>query len=98
MTHWLEQIANYVWILAIACWVGAIWLARGRRRQEVRSLGIGFAVVGVLVLLSRWAAGKYFVDNLVAERHGSPCRERRLEHHHAIRSPPPDGLLCPSES
>ena len=31
----------------------------------MRSLGIGFAVVGVLVLLSRWAAGKYFVDNLV---------------------------------
>lgn len=65
VTHWLEQVANFVWILAIACWVGAIWLARGRRRQEVRSLGIGLAVVGVLVLLSRWAAGKYFVDNLV---------------------------------
>ncbi len=65
VTHWLEQIANYIWILAIACWAGAIWLARGRRRQEVRSLGIGFAVVGVLVLLSRWAAGKYFVDNLI---------------------------------
>ena len=65
VTHWLEQVANFIWILALACWVGAIWLARGRRRQEVRSLGIGLAVVGVLVLLSRWAAGKYFVDNLV---------------------------------
>ena len=65
MTHWLEQVANFIWILALACWVGAIWLARGRRRQEVRSLGIGLAVVGVLVILSRWAAGKYFVDNLV---------------------------------
>ena len=65
VTHWLEQIANFIWILAIACWAGAIWLARGRRRQEVRSLGIGFAVVGLLVLLSRWAGGKYFVDNLI---------------------------------
>jgi hypothetical protein len=65
VTHWLEQVANYVWILALACWVGALWLARGRRRQEVRSLGIGLFVVGVLVLLSRWLAGKYVVDNIV---------------------------------
>ena len=65
VTHWLEQVANFVWILALACWVGAIWLARGRRRQEVRSLGIGLFIVGVLVLLSRWLAGKYIVDNIV---------------------------------
>jgi len=65
VTHWLEQVANFVWILALACWVGAIWLARGRRRQEVRSLGIGLFVVGVLVLVSRWLAGKYVVDNIV---------------------------------
>lgn len=66
ITHWLEQVANYVWILALACWVGAIWLARGRRRQEVRALGIGLIVVGVLVLLVRWLAGNYLVDNVVA--------------------------------
>ena len=33
----------------VACWVAAIWLARGRRRQEVRSLGIGLIAVGILV-------------------------------------------------
>jgi hypothetical protein len=65
VTHWLEQIANYIWILAAACFVGAIWLARGRRRQEVRALGIGFVVVGILVLLSRFLAGTYLVDHLV---------------------------------
>ena len=66
ITHWLEQIANFVWIFAVAAWVGAIWLARGRRRQEVRSLGIGLVVVGVIVLVVRWLAGKYVVDQLVA--------------------------------
>lgn len=65
VTHWLEQIANFVWILALACWVGAIWLAQGRRRQEVRSLGIGLMAVGVLVLGARWLAGKYLVDKIV---------------------------------
>ncbi len=67
ITHWLEQVANYVWILALACWVGAIWLARGRRRQEVRALGIGLIAVGVLVLLVRWLAGKYLVDSVVPD-------------------------------
>jgi hypothetical protein len=65
ITHWLEQIANFVWIFAVAAWVAAIWLARGRRRQEVRSLGFGLVAVGLLVLLARWAAGKYFVDHIV---------------------------------
>ena len=65
ITHWLEQIANFVWILALACWFGAIWLARGRRRQEVRSLGIGLMIVGVLVLGARYLAGKYLVDQIV---------------------------------
>ena len=66
VTHWLEQIANFVWILALACFVAAIWLAHGRRRQEVRALGIGFVAVGILVLLARFLAGKYVVNHLVA--------------------------------
>ena len=66
ITHWLEQIANFIWIFAVAAWVGAIWLARGRRRQEVRSLGFGLVAVGLLVLLARWGAGRYFVDHIVA--------------------------------
>lgn len=73
VTHWLEQIANFVWILAVAAWAGAIWLARGRRRKEVRSLGIGLVVVGVLVILVRWAAGKYFVDNVVTTESVRPA-------------------------
>jgi hypothetical protein len=66
VTHWLEQIANFIWIFAVAAWVAAIWLVRGRRRQEVRSLGIGLVAVGVIVLVVRWLAGKYVVDQLVA--------------------------------
>jgi len=73
VTHWLEQVANFVWILAVAAWVGAIWLARGRRRQEVRALGIGLIVVGILVLLARFFAGKYLVDNLVVSETVRPA-------------------------
>jgi hypothetical protein len=73
VTHWLEQIANFVWIFAVAAWVGAIWLARGRRRQEVRALGIGLICVGILVLLARLFAGKYLVDNLVVSETVRPA-------------------------
>jgi hypothetical protein len=73
LTHWLEQIANYIWIFAVACWVGAIWLARGRRRQEVRSLGIGLIVVGVLVILTRYLAGRYFVNHIVVSESVRPA-------------------------
>ena len=91
ITHWLEQIANFIWILALACWFGAIWLARGRRRQEVRSLGIGLMAVGVLVLVARWLAGKYFVDQIVvrATRSGRPRATRGTSSR--TRSPPPAG-------
>ena len=73
VTHWLEQVANFVWLLAVAAWAGAIWLARGRRRQEVRALGISLVVVGILVLLARYFAGKYFVDNLVVSETVRPA-------------------------
>ena len=73
ITHWLEQIANFVWIFAVAAFAGAIWLARGRRRQEVRALGIGLAVVGILVLLVRSLAGNYLVDKLVVSETVRPA-------------------------
>jgi len=79
ITHWLEQIANYIWILALACWIGAIWLARGRRRQEVRSLGIGLVLVGILVLLARWLAGKYVVDHIVVSETVRPAASAAWE-------------------
>ena len=84
ITHWLEQIANFVWIFALAAFVAAIWLARGRRRQEVRSLGIGLVAVGVLVLLARWLAGKYFVDQHRRQRFDAAGGPQRVADHHAV--------------
>ncbi len=72
-THLLEQIANWIWILAVAAWAAAIWLARGRRRQEVRALGIGLIIVGVLVLALRVLLGNYFVDHVVLSESVRPA-------------------------
>jgi len=73
ITHLLEQVANWIWILAVAAWAAAIWLARGRRRQEVRALGVGLVLVGILVLVVRSLAGTYFVDHLVVSESVRPA-------------------------
>jgi hypothetical protein len=45
----------------------AIWLAGPRRRQALRSAGLGFVVAGALVLILRSVAGHAIVNSLVAE-------------------------------
>jgi hypothetical protein len=64
-TRALRFVADWIWALALLCWAGAIWLARGRRRIEVRAMAIGVIVVGVLVLAIRTLLGRYLVDHLV---------------------------------
>jgi hypothetical protein len=51
--------------LAILLFALAIWLARGRRRQVLRSAGWCFVVVGALLLLVRRVGGSEIVDALV---------------------------------
>jgi hypothetical protein len=53
-------------LLAFVLFGLAIFLAGPRRRQALRSVGIGFLVAGVLALIFRALGGHYVVDNLVA--------------------------------
>ncbi len=66
LTQWLKTVADWIWVLALAAWAAAIWLARGRRRLEVRAIAIGFMVTGIAVVVVRSLAGGYLVDQLVA--------------------------------
>jgi Short C-terminal domain len=65
-TQLLKVIASWIWVLALAAFAGAIWLARGRRRIELRAIAIGLVVAGFLLLAVRSLAGRYVVDSLVA--------------------------------
>jgi hypothetical protein len=53
----------------------AIWLAGPRRRQALRSAGLGFVVAGALVLLLRSVAGHAIVSSLVANEANKPAVE-----------------------
>jgi hypothetical protein len=67
VTKLLRTVADWMWLVALAVAALAIWLARGRRRLELRALAIGVFVVGLLMLAVRRFAGDYLVDKLVKD-------------------------------
>jgi hypothetical protein len=64
LTKILRAVSSWMWLVALAVAALAIWLARGRRRLELRALAIGLLVVGLLLLALRRVAGNYLVDGL----------------------------------
>ncbi len=67
LTRILRAVADWMWIVALAVAALAIWLARGRRRIELRALAIGLVVVGLLMLAVRRFAGDYLVNDLAKD-------------------------------
>jgi hypothetical protein len=67
MTRVLRVVADWMSLLAVAVAALAVWLARGRRRLELRALAIGVILVGLLMLAARRAGGGYLVDHLVKD-------------------------------
>ena len=73
ITRILRAVADWMWLIALAVAALAIWLARGRRRIELRALAIGVLAVGLLMLVVRRAAGGYLVDNLAKDDSVKPA-------------------------
>jgi hypothetical protein len=67
VTKVLRAVADWMWIVALALAALAIWLARGRRRLELRALAIGLVLVGLLMLAVRRFAGDYLVDQIAKD-------------------------------
>ncbi len=67
VTRFLRAVADWMWLVALAVAALAIWLARGRRRLELRALAIGLVLVGLLLLAVRRFAGDYIVDELAKD-------------------------------
>ena len=65
LTQLLKNLALFLWLVPLALFAIAIWLARGRRRTTLRMIAIGLTAAGLLVLLVRRLAGNYVVDHVV---------------------------------
>ena len=79
VTQWLKAVADWIWILVIVFWAAAIWIVPGRRRREVRAVGWGIAITGVLLLIIRSVAGHYIVDKVVAAESVKPAVQQVWE-------------------
>ena len=73
ITRILRTVADWMWLVALAVAALAVWLARGRRRIELRALAIGVLMVGLLMLVVRRAAGAYLVDHLAKDDSVKPA-------------------------
>ena len=67
MTKILRAVADWMWLVALAVAALAVWVARGRRRLELRAIALGLVVVGLLLLAVRRFAGDYLVDALAKD-------------------------------
>ena len=72
-TRLLRFVADWIWVFALLAAAGAVWLARGRRRNEVRALAIGLLVAGILILIARSLIGRYVVGHLVTTESVRPA-------------------------
>src|SRR5262245_9842245 len=72
-TRLLRFVADWIWVFALAAAAGAVWLARGRRRTEVRANAIGLLIAGVLILILQSLIGRYVVGHLVATESVRPA-------------------------
>lgn len=64
LTQFMKVLGTWLWLVPIALWAVALWLARGRRRAILRMIAISSIVAGLLVLVIRRVAGSIVVDEL----------------------------------
>ncbi|MGN6664707.1 MAG: hypothetical protein ACTHK6_10970 [Solirubrobacterales bacterium] len=75
----LRRLPVLLFILLALLYGGAIYLARDRRREALRSVGFGFVVAGALALLVRAVAGSAIVGSLASTAAVEPAAEAAWE-------------------
>ena len=62
----IKALSVLIAIVVLALFVAAVYIARGRRRETLRAIGMALAIVGVLLLVVRRLAGNWIVDTLAS--------------------------------
>ncbi len=64
ITRILDFLGLWLWIVPIALWALAVWLAEGRRRDILQMIGFAAILAGLIVLVVKRIAGSILVDEL----------------------------------
>jgi hypothetical protein len=70
--HLVRELPIVLTLIALLSFGGAVWLS-GRRRRTLRTVGLCFVFVGVLVLLLRTIGGNVLVNSVVANPEAKPA-------------------------
>ena len=62
---WLKTLSFWPFVLGLALWSAAVYLAAGRRRLTVRNIAWSLVIIGLLILAIRRVVGNAVIDNLV---------------------------------
>jgi hypothetical protein len=73
LTQLLKFLGTWLWLLPIALFGIALWIARDGRRSILRMIAIGSIAGGLLVLVVRRWAGSFIVDELVVSASVRPA-------------------------
>ena len=65
LTQILKFLGMWLWLLPIALWAIALWIARGRRASILRWIAVGSILAGLVVLVVRRLGGSFVIDSLV---------------------------------
>jgi hypothetical protein len=71
----IRRLAIVLTVLVFALYALAVYLARGRRRETLRSVGIGFIAAGAVALIVRGLAGTAVVNALAKNEEVRPAAE-----------------------
>ncbi|MEM9513750.1 MAG: hypothetical protein AAGA42_02745 [Actinomycetota bacterium] len=63
----IELTSVILFVVVVGLYVGAVYLARGWRRQALRGVGIAITIAGILVVLLRNVTVNYAVDQVSSE-------------------------------
>ncbi|MFN8160452.1 MAG: SHOCT domain-containing protein [Solirubrobacterales bacterium] len=66
VAHLIKGLAVVLTILVFGLYALALFLARGRRRETLRSVGFGFLIAGILTLVVRHFVGDQIVNALAS--------------------------------
>ena len=75
LTQLLKFLGSWLWVLPVALWAIALWIARDRRRSILRLIGVGSILAGLLVLVVRRLGGSFLVDELVPSTAVQPAAQ-----------------------
>jgi hypothetical protein len=71
----IRRLAIVLTVLVFALYAVAVYLARGRRRETLRSVGIGFIAAGAVALIAREIAGTEVVNALAKNEEVRPAAQ-----------------------